>query len=253
MQTPEPVHFTHLKQISLSPMHYRYSADQGFDKACYAAGRITHYLVLGGDYVVYEGKRQGNAWKEFEAEHEATGKEIFTRSEVTKAEARAEAVLRHPIAGPLITEAEEKERHVLWTHETGRRCSSRLDALSGPKRYLLDLKVASSAEPGRFSRAAIRYAYHAQGAFYADAAKSIGYALNEVYLVTVETDPPHPVTVFRVTANALAEGRKLNRLWMERLLACEDSNEWPGYTQSIVDLDVEQDFDLIIEGEPVAA
>jgi len=31
---------------------------------------------------------------------------------------------------------------------------------------------------------------------------------------------------------------------MERLLACEAANEWPGYAQSIVDFDVPDELEL---------
>lgn len=242
MTSLEPVHFTNLKQIALSPAHYLSAVQVGHHKKCFGAGRLLHFLVLGGNYVVYEGKRQGKAWKEFADAHQ--GADIFTRAEVDREIAVANAVKNHPIAGPLLVGEHEREVEWEWM---GRSCSSRLDVL-GPRR-VVDLKRAATAEPERFARAAVRYGYHAQGAFYEAAAKHIGHEVDEVILIAVEPAPPYAVTVFRLTRSALLVGQKICRLWMERLLACEAANEWPEYVQSIVDLDVNEGPDLIFGDE----
>lgn len=59
--------------------------------------------------------------------------------------------------------------------------------------------------------------------------------------------------MLRLTPRALEEGEKLNRSWIERLDGCELADEWPGYTQSILDLDVPDDASdaLLIDGEEV--
>ncbi len=246
MSNREPVHFTNLKQMSLSPAHYLSAVQTGHHKKCFGAGRLLHFLVLGGDYVVYEGKRQGNAWKDFAEKN--SGREIFTRAEVERERQVAEAVLRHPIAGPLLVGERELEVEWEWL---GRRCSSRLDVL-GPRR-VVDLKRSSTSEPERFSRAAVRYGYHAQGAFYEAAARHIGREVDEVNLIAVEAVAPYAVPVFRLTRSALLVGQKVCRLWMERLLSCEAVNEWPEYAQSIIDLDVNEGPDLVFGDEFDAA
>ena len=238
----DEVHFTNLKRIALSPAHYRAAADVGFDKKIFGAGRLLHYLVLGGDFVVYEGKRQGNAWKDFEKEH--AGKDIFTRAEVNREQIVADAVRRHPIAGRYLEG--EHELEIKWDY-LGRRCSSRLDVLNRKARRIVDLKRARTAEPDRFSRSAIGYGYHAQGAFYQDACEFIGVPVDEVMVISVEPVAPYAVTVFRMTAPTLLQGRKMNRIWMERLLQCEAANEWPEYAQDVVDIDVDAGHDLIFD------
>jgi hypothetical protein len=244
-----PVHFSDLKHMALSPAHYRARLDgEKRDTPAMMRGRLVHGLALGGGYqcAIYEGERRGKAWSEFKAAH--PGVDIVTGEEYSEAERVATAVRQHPIAGPLLVG--ELETHVEW-EMLGRKCSSRLDVLGDG--FITDLKTSASSEPGRFSRGALRMCYHAQLAFYADAASFVGKPPREAFLVAVEPEPPYAVTVLRATPRALEEGRKLCRLWMERLLACEAANEWPEYVQAIVDLDIVEDADLIIDGEVIAA
>jgi hypothetical protein len=64
------------------------------------------------------------------------------------------------------------------------------------------------------------------------------------YVVAVESTPPFPVTVMRLTDRALDQGERLCTSWMETLLNCEASNFWPPYAQSIVPLDVPDDPEI---------
>ena len=50
--------------------------------------------------------------------------------------------------------------------------------------------------------------------------------------MAVETSPPYPVTVLRLTDRALAAGEKLIYAWMERLHVWEKSGEFPAYSQA---------------------
>ena len=46
------------------------------------------------------------------------------------------------------------------------------------------------------------------------------------------------VAVYELQPNALDEGEKLCRLWMELLLNCERSGDWPGYGEAVLPLEV---------------
>lgn len=244
------VHFHDLKRIARSPAHYLagLSIDDSA-KPAYRFGRLGHKILLGGAFVVYAGERRGNAWKDFQAQNE--GADIFTAEEAVRANAVAEAVRAHPLAAPLLVG--EHEKPVSW-NMFGRKCATRgIDVINGSKRFLVDLKTASTTEPYTFMRAATRYGYHAQLAMYADAAASLGTPVDDAYLIAVETAPPYAVTVLHASPRILEEGTRLLRLWMERLLACESANEWPAYTQSIVEFDMDTDVTLIVDGEEIAA
>jgi hypothetical protein len=166
---------------------------------------------------------------------------------------RIAAVLRtHPIAAELLEG--EHEIPVEWTM-LGRKVATRgIDTLNRKHRRHVELKTTNNAHPLAFQRGALRYGYHAQCAMYDEAARSLGVDVEEHYVVAVETAYPFPVTVHRVAPRLLDEGRKLVRSWMEMLRTCEESDEWPGYTQAICDWDIVEDsFGLIIDGEEIAA
>ncbi len=243
----EELHWSLLKQMALSPAHLRAAYEQGTDTTrSMSNGTLIHALVLGGDVLVWEGVRKGKKWEEFEAKNE--GRFIVTRKEYDTASLAAVSVMWSPIAKPLL----EGRREWSWSATMhGRRCAGRID-VAGPA--TVDLKTSNSVEPGRFSRACLRMGYHAQLAWYQDARRALGEDPGDAWIIGVETKAPFPVTVLHVTQRALDEGRKLNRLWLEKLNACEAADEWPGYVQSAVELDiVEDDGGLIIDGEELAA
>lgn len=224
-------------------------------------------LVDGAEYFVFDGPHQGTAWKwakadageraivtsadvelamvarELQAARREAGRyalPIVTSSEYSVAARVAEAVRSHPIARELLEG--ETERPLEWP-VLGRACAGQLDVLASTR--VVDLKTSTKTEPEWFRRHAIGMRYHAQLEWYRAGAVACGYPIEECFVVAVETRPPYAVTCLRLTERALEAGAKTVRLWMERLLACEQADEWPAYVQSIVDLDVEDDFGLL--------
>jgi hypothetical protein len=92
--------------------------------------------------------------------------------------------------------------------------------------------------------------YHAQAAMYRRCLREAGLStVDDCYLVVVENSKPHPVTVLRFTPMALEQGERSLVLWDEQRRACEDANEYPGYAQSVVDLDLPGSGDELIFGD----
>ncbi len=228
-----PVRYSHLKMFARSPAHYRAAIETNFAPTrAMRIGTIVHALVLGGNLVVYDGERRGKAWAEFVQAHPQT--EIVTRSEHDDATDIAAAVLANPLAMGVL--AGEHEKQVAW-RSLGRECSSRIDSADGNR--VTELKVTNDSSPGRFSRLALRMSYNVQLAAYCDAVGA-----KEAFIVAVEATKPYPVTVMKLSDRALELGRRTWHLWMEQLLACEASGEFPGYCQSIVPFDVPDDIEL---------
>lgn len=243
MKNPE-LHFSQLKIIDKSPAHYKAALETPFEPtAAMRFGTLVHALVLGGEFVVYDGERRGKAWTGFEEAN--AGKFIVTGTEHARAELVAAAVRRDPVARPLL----EGEKELAWWRELyGRPCAGRVDVYR-KGHHLVDLKTTACSQPEKFTRQALAMAYHAQMSMYRDAMQHTG----PVYLIAVETVAPYAVTVMQLTERALLEGDKLNRMWLERLAACESADQWPAYVQQAWPLDIVEDAGLIIDGEELAA
>jgi exodeoxyribonuclease VIII len=241
------VRFSNLKRMAQSPAHYRASLSASYDTPAMRMGRLVHALVLGGRFVVYEGERRGKAWAEFRAQNQSV--DIATESEIHSAHLIADAVKADPCAAPYL---EGLHEHRMTWSIAGRACRGTPDIIG--KDFIADLKTTNDASPWRFSRAALRMAYHAQLAWYQRGAAANGWHCPTGVLIAVETSAPYAVTVHRLTPRALLEGNKLCVSWFEQLRNCEESGHWPGYSQAVLDLDVaEDDEGLIIDGEVIAA
>lgn len=248
-QTREPVRFSHLKQMARSPAHYIESLRGRPDTASLRRGRIVDALVFGETPVVFDGTRRSKAYEQFEAQHE--GADIFTISEYEDARPIADSILKNPEhseAARLLRGGAIKTR-IFWEW-LGRARTGEPDVAG---EFLVDLKVTRCAQPDVFKRDALRFAYHAQLADYRNGLILSGaQPPSECYIVAVETAPPYPVTVLRLTERTIEQGERLCRLWMERLLACEAANYFPGYVQSFVDFDIENELDLTFGDEEAA-
>lgn len=245
-----PVHFSTLKHIQRSPAHYRHAADNyTFSSSSQRLGTAVDILLLGDATLVssYEGKRGGPDWRaKVEANPDV---QLFTKTDLAKAIAMAESVNRHAQALELLRG--ERQQRIEWSW-LGRDCAGTPDVFRAGD-ILTELKTGSSAHPERFMSAAKFYGYHAQLAWYRRALIESGLGtVASAWIVAVESAPPFPVTVFRMTDNALEMGERMCRAWMERLLVCEASDQWPAYSETAVPFDVEEDnFTLRIDGEDV--
>jgi hypothetical protein len=254
-----PVRFSRLKRMGESPAHYYADCQRQGDAGETLAMRLgsgTHAMIFDQPHTRYSKRRAGKDWDKFQADN--PGHVILNDREWAEAQNMAVAILQHREAAALLLDGTIIEQHIAWSM-LGRDCSSRPDAMRIGS-HIVELKTARSSRPAYFARDAIRMHYHGQLAFYGDAVNSNGRGIDiakpwscpNYYVVAVEKLPPHVVTVYRLTDRAIESARKTTRLWFEQLLACEDANYWPGYSESIVDLDVpesEEPIELEVNGE----
>lgn len=237
------VHFSLLKKMALSPLHYAEACraaclEQNEPTRQMRVGTGAHFQLLGprdGHRIVaFEGDtRTGAVWKSFAAEHE--GAEILTAPEWADATAIAEAVRRDPIAAPLL---EGRHEVPLRWDDGGITCATEGVDIVGKGR-LVDLKTTPSTEPEKWKRHAFGMHYPAQLMFYAEGARQNGIDVHEgLYLIGVESCPPYAVTVLKLTPATEDHGRRCVALWLEQLRRCEENDFWPGYTQQVVDFDL---------------
>jgi len=238
------VHFSELKALRKSPAHYRHAIEESRTiTRPMIVGSVADGLVFGGRNVaLYPGKvRNGKEWEAFKLSNE--GKTLCIQSEYDDAKGAADAVLADPVARRLLDGC-EYQRVMAW-EAYGLECAAGVagerggfDAWHEKRGYILDLKVTASTQPEDFQRHAFKMQWHAQAAWYLDGAKALAIDVRDFYLIGVEANPPHCVTVLHVTQEALDMGRKEIALWTEKLKACEAADAWPGYAQDVLQLEV---------------
>ncbi len=239
----EPLRFSRLKLMGKSPAHY--AAHVPTETGAMETGTAADALLLGGQQVLaYPGPvRRGKEYESFCARN--PGALILTQKEAASAFGIAQAVHNCPDAVRLLTGI--RQHTMLWDFN-GRPCRGTPDVRGDG--FLTDLKTGETSDPRFFPFKVRRFAYHAQMAFY-----ETGVALanlppvSESYIVAVEQSPPHVVTVYRLTAATIELGARLWRLWLEQLQVCEASGAFPPYSQSIVDLELFDDNELLELGD----
>lgn len=239
-QLAEPVRFSRLKWFAESAAHYL--ADVRKNTVCMEMGSAVDALILGTHEVcAYPGPvRRGKEWEKFKSDN--ADKMIITKKEFVAAEGMRDSVMDNPHAVRFLSGQRQKE--IEWEY-LGRKCVSHLDNVAEDWAFVTELKSSQTSNPGKFRWKALKMAYHAQLAFYRLAVEYVtGTKPRSAYIVAVESTAPYVTTVMRLTDRALELGERLVRIWFETLLTCEKSNEWPGYAQSIVELDAPDDVDL---------
>jgi hypothetical protein len=239
----DPVRYSRLKQMAKSPAHYLAAVTE--ETTSMARGSAVDALLLGTQRVIcFPGKvRAGKDWERFQLDN--ADALVLTRKELDRALAMAAAVRSSKPAMRALDGAHMTE--IAWSF-LGRECLSHPDVVGDG--FVTDLKTTESADPKRFYWAAQRYHYFGQLAFYDAAVRQSGRGDPQAhFIVAVESLRPHPVTVLRLTPRALEQGQREFRLWFETLLACEAANAWPGYCESVVDLDVPDDAVELVYGK----
>ncbi len=234
----DELHWNILKQIQRCPAVLRHAYEAGYASTeRQGFGTLVHATTLGGDFVVWEGKtRQGKAWEEFKAAN--AERTIVNLKDHLRAITITDKLRNHPHAGPLLV----GEQELNWTAKMfGRMCGGTIDVYNPSTRALVELKTASSVHPERLKKAALWYGYHAQLAWYREAIRAKGGAVDSVWIVAVETSAPFPITVLHLSERLLLDGEKRNRLWCEQLKVCEDADQWPEYAQGPVSWDLEDE------------
>lgn len=240
-----PVRFSHLRAYGRSPMHGHHARTvDSVQTSDMQRGTAVHAILFGTRKVIgYPGAvRRGKEYDAFVAAH--PDHEILTATEYDKALRMSEAVHEHETAYKLLHGTQEKTLLFKWM---GLECRATPDNRGAG--FVTELKTSSSADPMRFLWHAKRMAYHAQLRFQEYACQEHGEKIEDHFIVCIESEVPHPVTVFHVEPEALEEADRMLISWAETLKNCEASNTFPGYTQSIVPLVWPKDEELMFAEE----
>ena len=151
--------------------------------------------------VVYEGHRRGNAWKEFQQEHE--GKDILTAAEMDQLHGMKQAIKDHPGALRLLQQCEVREMPVDFT-KWGIKHRGIVDAFGAG--FLMDLKITNDVSERALSRVIWERRYYMQAAIYAHAMTYHGYTVDECYIIAVQSSAPYHVTVCELLPHYIVRG-----------------------------------------------
>ena len=116
---------------------------------------------------------------------------------------------------------------------------ARIDRVPDGSSLIMDLKTCRDASPRGFQRDSYNLGYHIQAALYLDLWNAVcgssdrrdGFAF-----VAVESEAPHAAAVYECSADFLDAGRRDYMAALETYAKCKQSGEWPGYTNSTLNL-----------------
>jgi exodeoxyribonuclease VIII len=245
------MNFSRLKLLEKSPAHFKWALDHPNtgDTEARMRGRAVALALFEPDVfeqvAVWRGKsRRGDAWEYFVRRH--PGDEHLTAEIYDLARAIAKAVRSNPQASNLLKPGTRGEVSILWTHTAPAipgwgepyrfECKGRVDYLD--QLAIVDLKNAIDVSPDGFGRAVATYSWHVQAAFYSDGVEAVTGRALPYFLLAVEPDPPFVAQVYAVPQWVIDLGRDTYRTWLDRLNICRQTDEWPGYASSQLQLEL---------------
>jgi hypothetical protein len=227
------------------PAQFKYDRDHPQPpKREFDLGNAVHAQVLGEGHDIVEvdfpNYLKGDARAVRDAAY-AAGKVPLLPKERDQVDAMAEAIRRHPLAGPLFAPGTGiAERSLYWTDPaTGVRCRVRPDWLKQLPGLTLavDLKTTKDANPEAVSRAIRDYSYHQQDALYTD---GIWAALQpedvRFIFVFISKIPPYLITVRELTDQDRDIGRARNERALRIYADCLARDEWPDWTGPVTEI-----------------
>ena len=203
-------------------------------------GNLTHGLLLEPDsfcdqYIVAPKScraRSGGVWWSTKEEAEASLRTPVLASHVATASRMADAVRAHATAWKLLSDPHGiAERTIRWTDPlTGLACKCRpdwlIDHASMTAALDVDLKTAEDPSPEGFARAAAKYGYHRQAAWYLDGIEAtLGKPAHWVFVVVGKTEP-HDVYTYQLCVADITLGRSQNTRTLADMAATIATNRW---------------------------
>ena len=229
--------------INRTPAHYRYAPIRA-RKPALDKGSAVHLCILepnlAAERVILGPKdRRGNKWKEA-IEAAPDNAYVLPQGDYDDVMSMAEVVRQHPIIKKLNSTTIMYESSAFWTDEkTGLQVRCRPDAFAPDVAIMADLKSTGDASHWNWSRTAANMGYHVQEAAYTEGwGLAGGDPVDAFVFICVETDAPFCTVVYEMDPAAVAEGSAVFHLALQRYKECLGKDEWPGYSTSVVPIDI---------------
>ena len=211
-------------------------------------GQATHTAILEPerferDYVVgpkvdRRFKKDKEIWARFLEQN--PDKEILKTQDYARCIAMGEAVRRNSVMRELLDGIGGNELSFVWRDtDTDVWCKGRIDHFGRlwGNAAIADVKTTMDASPRGWAREVARYQYHVQAAMYLDALDTIEPVVERKFLwLALESEPPYAVGLYEPDFEAIEQGRKSYKHWLELWAECRRSGTWPGYEMAIQSL-----------------
>lgn len=224
-----------LDSINKSPAYYQWSLTHEREETpAMRLGSAVHTAVLEPEEFVDRyvkaplcdrRTKAGKAlWAEFQEEYQSHI--VLSDQDWQTCMDMADAVKRNPQASRLLRNG-QAEYSYFW-EERSREMKCRPDYLTDD--YIVDLKTAMDASPSGFAKSVMNFRYHVQQAHY-----TAGRGMpDEFYFIAVEKTAPYLVGVYVLDPAFLEMGLDERERNLDTLERCEESGEWPSYTDSVI-------------------
>lgn len=250
LDIPEPTYHalpglasTGIKKMLDAPAVYeQYLAEGDKPRQVFDVGSAAHAKILGvgSGVIAYPDEhltKSGNvstkaATETWAAEQRAAGLTPVSPDQIARVDAMAEAVLRHPDAGPLL-EHGAAEVSLIWNDpETGARCRGRIDYVRTDS-LLVDLKTAEAPRPSTWGGVSAKLRYPEQRAHYGNGWELLTGTRPRFLQVVVDKAAPHMVFVAEFDEATEDKAAANVRHAIDQYAKAQASGQWPGLPTGI--------------------
>ncbi len=168
---------------------------------------------------------------------QANGRELICSESMRQITDMHRSINKHATARSML-EGGVNEKSLFWVDkDTGILCKVRPDVWH--QNLVVDVKTSTDASFRGFQRSVHQFGYHIQCAMINEALFALkGINMMNFVFVVIEKDAPHPCVVYRLDENAINKGREEFKKALFDIKECMISNEWPAYSDSVIDLPV---------------
>lgn len=221
-------------EISLQEVKHLLEHDE--HKKAYDVGTLAHALILEGglDHLIvevdaddYRTKAAREARDSAYAENKIPVNHSEWATMMQPIHGMQAAVYHHDIARDLLTD-HDPEVSIFW-EQYGVPMKARIDALHQSKGIAVDLKTVRSARPNDVRKQISDLGYYVQQQHYLNGLKAVTGFDMDWYFVTVGKEAPHPVSVHKMSPDALEQAQARIEYAIARYKQAQEHG-WTGYT-----------------------
>ena len=254
----DAVNASSLKTIyKRSPKAYKYLTDNPEERGhSYALvfGELCHTRILEPERYAKEvcvAPTDDRRTKDFkDCVKDNPDKTVIKPSESIALETICDNVMRHPVAGEVLSKCSYVETNMVW-NEDGMKCKARLDAVNVPTNLIIDLKTTGDTDPYAWDRSARNFGYDIQAAFYTRGFQKLSGREARFMFIVVEKEAPYDCYVKLCDQFFIDEGWEKCQKALELFKTCKDTGHWPGHSDDIMTMSASNwYFKQLLEKEP---